>query len=211
MQNLLGGQNASNESLIKNHKLTGYPQNNVDVYFQLLNKLVTHNKELIDSIIQNSGGKIIFPMETAYLEDYLNGYNFTYTPFNSFLAEIKGKEGFFEVNGTNINIFYNNNCDIKRQRFSKIHEVWHICQLFDLSFLNLIDSLLIDTDFPAELIVKLIEKSADKATAIYLMPNDYFIQKYRETKNVQELSDYFQVSVPSVMYRLKECGLILSY
>ena len=214
MPNFLEKQGASKESLINYHNLAGYSQEHVNTYFRLLNESVTHNKDLIDSVIQNSGGKITFPMETIYLENYLDGYNFNYVPFNNILAKMMNTEGYFEIdkiNRQNITIFYNTNCQSKKQRFTKIHEIMHFCQYLDLEFLAVVDDLFDNQNFPAELIYKLVDKSADKATAIYLMPNDYFIKKYQETQNVQELSDYFQVSVPSIMYRLKECGLIASY
>jgi len=206
------GPNATSESLAKHNNLTGYSRGTVNLYFQLLNRATERNSELIDSIIQDSGGKVTMPMETVYLENYLSGYKFEYIAFNNVQCGIPRKEGLYRIDRRTIRIFYNTNkCSVKRQRYSKIHELWHICQLFDLEFRDAIDYLMEKTNFPPELIGELIEKSADKATAIYLMPNDYFISKYNETQNIRELSDYFQVSVPSIMYRMKECGLITRY
>jgi hypothetical protein len=206
------GPSATSESLAKHHNLAGYSRGNVNLFFKLLNRATERTSELTDSIIRDSGGKITMPMETIYLENYLSGYNFEYIPFNNVSCGIPQKEGLYRINKQTIRIFYNtNNCNIKRQRYSKVHELWHVCQLFDLEFREAIDYLMEKTNFPPELIVELIEKSANKATAIYLMPNDYFIRKYNETQNIRELSDYFQVSIPSIMYRMKECGLIPSY
>jgi hypothetical protein len=204
------GVKAGNESLAKYNNLTGYSQDVINAYFRLLNRTTDRNGELIDDMIYNSGRGIAMPMDTACLERYLSGYRFEYIPFNNVVCHMPNIEGFFEIDkedGRTIRIYYNTNCNAKRQRYSRTHELWHVCQMLDMKFLDMIDNLL-RSDFPPALIHKLMEKSADKATAIYLMPNHYFVRKFGETQNLQELSDYFQVSVPSIMYRMKECGLI---
>jgi Zn-dependent peptidase ImmA (M78 family) len=54
----------------------------------------------------------------------------------------------------------------------------------------------------------------ERATAMYLMPNDYFLKKYQEIHaragvfndaSLRELANYFDVSFQSAKYRLDEC------
>jgi hypothetical protein len=184
----------------------GIPIDCKPLFYQLKNKLIAYNKGLIDNIIKSNGGEIITPMETDYIEKYLAGFTFEYIPFfHNF-----GADGFLDYNieAGKVSIFYNTNCPLNRRRYTKIHELFHFVQLLDMQFLDFFDNLLINSDFPNYLIVKLLEKSTDKATAMYLMPNEYFIKKYNEIKNVDELARIFGVSKQSLCYRIQECGLM---
>lgn len=180
-----------------------------NVYFRLLNTLVAYHKDLIDKIIMDYGGKISFPIETDIIEHYLTGWKINYIPFNGLL---RGVEGYWELDPKEkgvINIYYNFMASSARQRFTKIHEIFHFCQWLDMSLHKFFDELLSNTTLPIIVIQRLLEKSADKATAMYLMPATYFIKKYEELKNISELSDYFQASKQATTYRLKECGCLL--
>lgn len=179
-------------------------------YFYLLNQLVAYYKNLIDHIIYESGGKIQLPMDATMLENYLTGYNLNYVGFSGkeHGLNIEGFWGFDSLQENGINIFYNIDSNKKRQRFTKIHETFHFCQCLDTYFRSLFDYLKTESTLPEDVIHKLMEKATDKATAMYLMPNDYFIKKYQEIKDIDELSELFQVSAQSIYYRLKECNLI---
>jgi hypothetical protein len=187
----------------------GVPADCRGSFNRLLNKFVLYYKELIDDLIQNSGGTITFPMDTDLIENYLTGFEIDYIPFDN--SEIQGKiEGFWEQDEENpfkVRIFYNISCCPERQRFTKIHELIHFCQSLDNKFQHIFDVLIINDLLPFEVIKILLDRATDKATAIYLMPNEYFVKKYYEIKSVQGLSDYFKVSAPSIIYRIKECGL----
>jgi len=102
-------------------------------------------------------------------------------------------------------IFYNTDKPVNRQHFTKPHELVHFSQSIDIFVLDFFDELYLDPEFPNALIPKLLEKATDKATAMYIMPNDYFVKKFKETRDIQIVSNYFQVSVQTAVYRLKEC------
>lgn len=186
----------------------GIPLEYRGVFYPLLNELITHYKKLIKDIIDSSVNELSLPMETNLFQNYLSGWTLNYISFD---GTLEGKSGYWERDDENddmVNIYYNINETKKRQRFTKIHETIHFCQWLDQSFLDFFDNIIISELLPPELIIKLLEKATNKATAIYLMPNQYFRQKWQETKSVKELSEYFQVSEGSVAYRLKECEII---
>lgn len=177
-------------------------------YFQRLNYLVSYHKDLLSAVIP-SDKSLQFPLNTDFLQKYLSGFRINYTPFdNSFNPKL---EGYYEKDPSNENVFnvyYNANSSYKKQRYTQTHETIHICQSLDPFFQTYFDELIVSQTLPNKLIIKLLEKATDKATAMYLMPQDYFHNKYRESSNVNELADYFQTSIQSVAYRLKELGLI---
>jgi len=198
--------------LAKN-ELDCYSKNHKDVYFWLLNnRLVPKGEQFILDVIRCSRG-IIFPMDTKYIENYLEGYKFQYIPFNYPHLVLDKADGFWELSKENetVKIWYNSNRPPKRQQYSKIHELIHFYQTLDPEFRRLIDFLLTETSMPKTLIEKLADKMADKMTAMYLMPKNYFIAKCRETTDVNKLSEFFQASPSSVRYRLKECGISQQY
>ena len=79
----------------------------------------------------------------------------------------------------------------------------HITQILDMFFVERIDELLNEKILPDYLVKQLLESLANHATAEYLMPREYFENKFEETQNLQELADYFGVSVESVKIRIK--------
>lgn len=190
-------------------ELQCFSKNHKDVYFWLLNtKLIPRGEELVDDIFRHSKA-VIFPVDTKYLENYLEGYKFNYIPFNNPDLVLNKLDGFWQL-GTDkqtVKVWYNTTRPSKRQQYTKIHELIHFCQELDEDIKRLTDYLLTQTSMPKKLIEMLLDKIADKITAMYLMPRNYFIAKCRETTNIQELSDFFQVSPSSVRYRVKECGL----
>lgn len=179
-------------------------------FLTLANRLVPYYKNLIDDIITEAGGKIKCPMDTEYITNYLSGYTINYESFYDSAGE-KPKDGYFEVadleNGV-FTVFYNTYYPPKRQHATKIHETFHIMQLIDLEFRKFVDNLIFETELPSDVIELLLERVSEKATFMYLMPNDYFIKKYQEVSDIKILSDYFEVSEESVFYRLKELGLV---
>jgi Zn-dependent peptidase ImmA (M78 family) len=42
------------------------------------------------------------------------------------------------------------------------------------------------------------------------MPEEQVIKTFEKNKNVLELANTFRVSMQTAMYRLKECGILLS-
>ncbi len=198
----------------------GIPADCVFAYRKLLNQIIGHNKTLIDSIIQEAGGKIFFPMDTSFLEGYFDGFTFEYRPFTVGLLTDQGQEGHWEYSPhdrSHIIIFYNSSSPEHRQRFTKIHELFHFIQTLDRQFLKFLDELIVNTTLPACVVNKLLERGTDKAAAMYLMPNRYFQEKYLEIQQesaavpkatiVEHLAQYFGVSRDSADFRLNECGI----
>ena len=186
----------------------GIPADCKGVFYYHLNELTAKYKEMIDDVISSSGSRVVFPMDTDYLTDYFTGYDVQYIGFSGG-QEI---EGYWEADSENdslVYIFYNTDSFFKRQRFTKIHETFHFAQSIDPWFMCYFDDIIENSTLPGDVIYKLMEKSADKATAMYLMPNEYFLKKYKEVGDIDELSSVVQVSKQSVRYRLKECGQII--
>ncbi len=180
------------------------------VYYTLLNNLVVYNEKLITAIIDNSGTEISFPMETDLIQDYLTGFEINYIGFNDFFGSKSGYWEFDEEEENVVNVFYNTFDTPKRQRYTKVHETLHFCQSLDDGFQYFFDELLTNSTLPAGVVIQLMEKATDKATAMYLMPNIYCKKKWREVQSIAQLSEYFQVSEQSVAYRLKECGITIN-
>mgnify|MGYP001213534392 CR=1 FL=1 len=187
----------------------GIPADCKGIYYQELNKLVAYSKRLINDIIKTAPNGISLPMDTDLIVNYLSGYTISYQGFNGFLET---RDGYWELDEETgeITIFYDIATPLKRQRFTKIHETMHFIQSLDVGFQNYFDELLCNSTLPPEVVLKLFEKSTDKATAMYLMPQDYFIKKFKEVKSISVLADEFQVSEQSASYRLKECGITIT-
>jgi len=206
MQNFSNPTEINNLYWLRQTINDGIPADCRPIFYRLKNELIAYHKGLIDHIIKNNGGEIKTPMETDYLEKYLAGFKFEFIPFfHSF-----GADGFmdFNIELGRVSIFYNTNCPPCRQRFTKIHELFHFLQLLDMQFLDFFDRIYAESDLPEFVIKQLLEKSTEKATAMYLMPNDYFRKKYNEIKNIDELTRIFGVSKKSLCIRIQECGLL---
>ena len=186
----------------------GIPLEYRPIFYPLLNKLIAYYKNLIKDVIDVSVDELSLPMETDLFQNYLSGWTLNYISFD---GDLGGKSGYWEIDNEDnniINLYYNINETKKRQRFTKIHETIHFCQWLDSEFQDFFDNIIIEEMLPPKLILKLLDKATDKATAIYLMPNQYFREKWQETKSVKKMSEDFQVSEGSVAYRLKECEII---
>jgi Zn-dependent peptidase ImmA (M78 family) len=189
-------------------KVQGIPRCYLLTYTIALNKLIRNHKELIDDVIKENGGFIKLPIDIKMLEDYLGDFEIEYMTFS---ADAKHLSGFWKIDKDKDNkflIYYNTNCSVERQKFTKIHEIFHIIQFLDLEIRNLLDYLRLSTILPNEYINKLIEKSADKGASMFLMPNQYVKDKYMEIKDIQEMASIFQVSKEAMYWRLKECKQI---
>ncbi|MFH1175711.1 MAG: ImmA/IrrE family metallo-endopeptidase [bacterium] len=213
MQNISSSIDLETNNLYESQQSTlyGIPIIYADAYFFNRKKLISQAKILVDTIFSTFGKTLQFPLNTEPIEKFLSGYEIKFTPFNNKLKENPNYEGFYYLkeDGKTLQIFYNTHCSIGRQRFTKMHELFHFCQSRDEFFLDIIDDLIENDTLPIDLIVQLVEKSSDKATTFYLMPENIFIKKYYELdKSVKKLSNYFQTSQQSVIYRLKECKLI---
>ncbi len=106
------------------------------------------------------------------------------------------------------NIYINSNHSTKRQRFTFAHELWHYFLHQDIIEKN---SLLVDEDkkylfrwlyddIPEDM--KIIEEEANEFAWNLLMPEEKFIELFKETWwNTPVLSEAFDVSIPAVEYR----------
>lgn len=190
-----------------------FPKDDKGVYNQLYGKILRHYEHLIADIYQTAGCPIVFPIGTDLIEKYLTGFKLQYIPFDNIACGMRDVEGFWAPDDYEdgvVNIYYNKNSNPNRQHFTKIHETLHLCQFLDPDFRALIDDVVLDKVLPEEMVKKLIERITEKTTAMYLMPEEQTIRKYQENKNVFQLAQDFRVSVQTAMYRLKECGIIIS-
>lgn len=164
-----------------------------------------------------TGCALTLPVELTHIENYLTGFTIDYRPFYRPSASDE-PEGFHKRDAfdpAHITIHFNQNAPVARQQFTKAHELFHVLQLCDPKCLDFFDALVEDTSLPPSVIMKLIERGADKATAMYLMPTEYFYKRYwaiKETgdefgsEQLQDLANQFGVSVETAKYRLQEIG-----
>lgn len=195
----------------------GVPADCQRAYQVLFNNTTGYFKKVIDDIIQLNGGAIQLPMQPAYIERYLSGYTFEYRPFCNITEYKPGTEGFWQIDpkdSSHVIVYYNRSPSSKRERFTQVHELFHFIQSRDPYFLSFMDELILDTELPEKLIVKLLERTTDRAAAMFLMPNQYFIKKFEEIqavspvfgeKQLRELAAAFEVSVESARFRVQEC------
>jgi hypothetical protein len=178
-------------------------------FLALLNKLVPYFRGLIEDIIKESGGTLNLPIDTEPMVKYLDGYTIDYVPFYDKSGE-KPEDGHLEIVDLEAGVFavfYNTYYPPKKQHATRIHETWHIFQLIDLEFRSFIDRLVLDTELPPDVIELILERATEKATFMYLIPNDYLKVKFNETQDMKKLSDYFQASEESLYYSIREAGL----
>jgi hypothetical protein len=198
--------------------IDGVPADCVRAYRHLLNQCVAYYKKLIDGIIRSQGGSIRIPMQPELLERYLTGFSFEYHPLAMSPLDMNHPLGWWLRDGERsdlIHIFYDRGMSAVRQRYTIIHEMFHFTQTIDPVFLNFLDELIVNTTLPAPVVIKVLERTTEKATAMYLMPNDHFVKKYQEIKisgqfnpqNIaRRLATAFDVSVQTATYRLQECS-----
>lgn len=195
----------------------GIPADCVRPYQLLLNQGIGHFKTIINDVIQKNGSLIDVPMQPRYLENYLSGYTFEYRSFCNLYEVGSETEGFWMPSPTDPNhiiVYYNCYASAGRQRHSQIHELMHFVQTVDPPFLDFMDELILNTTLPEYVVVKLLHRMTDKATVMYLMPNDYFRKKYQEIHQadgvfgdaqLRKLAQVFDVSMQSAQYRIQEC------
>ena len=178
-------------------------------FLRLLNLFVPYYKDLIATIIKEAGGVVKFPVDTDMMVRYLEGYTIHYLPFYDNQGE-KPEDGHLDVidlEAGTFAVYYNTYYPPKRQRATRIHETWHIFQLMDGEFCEFVDSLVYNTELPPDVVHLLLERAAEKATFMYLIPNEYLKEKFKEIQDIKKLSDYFQASIESLSYSIQECGL----
>lgn len=203
---------------LRKHALNnGIPADCVRPYRLLFNQGIGHFKGIIDSIIKSGGGSISIPLQPKHIEQYLTGYTFEYRSFCNLYEIGSQTEGFWRIeenNPTHVIIFYNRCTTARRQRYSQIHELFHFIQTVDPKFLDFLDELIFNSTLPEYVVVKLLERLTERSTAMFLMPNDFFLKKYEEIKTqspifgdaqVRQLAAIFDVSVQTATYRLEEC------
>lgn len=195
----------------------GIPADCVRPYRLLFNQGIGHFKGIIDSIIKSGGGSISIPLQPKHIEQYLTGYTFEYRTYCTLSTDGNQPEGFWQRDRTDRNhiiIFYNRCTSSRRQRFTQVHELMHFLQSVDPPFLDFIDELIFNSTLPENVVIKLVERLTEKSTAMFLMPNDFFLKKYEEIKTqspifgdaqVRQLAAIFDVSVQTATYRLEEC------
>lgn len=195
----------------------GIPADCVRPYRILFNQGVGHFKTIINDVIEKNGSLIEMPMQESYLENYLSGYTFEYKTFCNLYEVGRQTEGFWRFSDTDPNhiiIHYNRCATSGRQRHSKIHEMMHFVQTVDPAFLYFMDELILNSTLPEFVVVKLLHRLTDRATSMYLMPNDYFRKKYQEIEQtdgvfgdaqLRKLANAFDVSMQSAKYRIQEC------
>jgi hypothetical protein len=193
------------------------PADCLAAYRRLFNQGVGHFKRIIDSIIASADGAVSVPMQPSHIERYMTGWTFEYRPFSDPKSRSGSLEGFWKFDDERPNhvlIFYNQDAPPQRQRYSQVHELFHFIQAVDLPFLDLLDTLILDTTLPEKVIHKLLERLTERSTAMYLMPNKYFLKKYQEilaespafgNEGMHKLAEAFGVSVQAATYRLQEC------
>lgn len=188
-----------------------FPKTDEATYWKYYFRLELYYQELIDDVYQQAS-KVEFPITTTPLEEYLSGYNLHYHPFDNKEWNKPELEGFWDSSKESpfdFHVLYNNNVSVKRQRFTQVHETMHILQHLDHEFCQFIDEFLIYETLPFDMVVKLVERVADMATSMYLVPKEELVVQYRRCNDPKALSEYFQVSYKSIVYRLKNTGILV--
>lgn len=187
-------------------------------YYCQLNRLIDYFKNAMREIIDYNGGNITLPIGTEMMTNCF-GKEFDFNFLGIRENNLYAGDLIFDKETKQVFVLYSENGNKKQQRYTIAHELWHFYQRFDWQFIELFDDILLNSPLPDYLKKQLLEKATDKATAMYLMPNDFFIRKFQEITNerngivsmskaVEELSNEFQTSKQSVIYKLKECGII---
>lgn len=197
-------------------------------YRVLLDQITHHLQKLIDDIFQKYPYEISFPIDTKPMEHFLLGFEIEYCPLEEILDstliphfcnpfDSEGinpsphyLEGFwFADEGTRkVYVFIKTSSGANRQMFTKIHELFHFCQSLDIAFIKFLEQIITESTLPPDLVRKLVERSANKATAMYLIPEEHLRKKYQETQNTRELAKFYGVSQKTLEIRLEECGIM---
>lgn len=189
-----------------------FPKTDKATYWKYYFRLEAYFQELIDDVYQQASD-VSFPITTGPIEEYLSGYNIHYHPFDNQSCGRPELEGFWdssEESPFDFHVLYNtSNVSVKRQRFTMVHETMHIVQHLDREFCQFIDDFLIYETLPFDMVTKLVERATDKATSMYLVPKEELVLQYRQCGDPNALAEYFQVSYQSIVYRLKNTGILV--
>lgn len=189
-----------------------YPKTDEGIYWQYYFRLETYFQELVDDIYLQAS-EVVYPITTKPIEEYLSGYVFHFHAFDKTIMGKGGIEGFWDCDSSrpfDIHVLYNTNgASKKRQRFTQVHECLHVLQFFDQEFRAFLDDFITYETLPYEMVSKLAERVADRAAAMYLVPKEELLTQYARLNNVHALSEYFQVSCQSIVYRLKNSGVLV--
>ena len=170
MPNLYGDKPLTLDKALLTKNTKEIPYYCKNTFYRNLNDLIDYSKDLIGEIIKKSGG-VREPMDTDYFESYLTGYKLDYIPFNKSFD--KNLDGFWMPDpndNSKINIYYNSNCSVKKQRYTKVHETIHFCQSIDKVFISKFDQISNEGILTTKIIYILLERATDKATAMFLKP-----------------------------------------
>lgn len=183
-------------------------------FYGFLNRLQDYYKGLTREMLAHNKSNPVYPVPLRFIEEYLVGFRFVYIGFDNIKEGIPHIEGFWrfinEKEGI-VGIAYNTNVCPERQKFTIIHELFHFCQYIDPKIQDFLDKIIANSILPNEITSKLLDKSADKATSMYLMPEEEVIIKNRELNDKKSLAKFFGVSLGCLLYRLKECKQIAFY
>lgn len=187
----------------KKNSLFKTPDRPSDYYYFFLLYFVKYYKKMATKILSCAKGELKFPIGFGYLETYLTGYKFKYIGFPENNPDLNGINGFYQVDGDTVYIFYNQTLSQEHIRFTIAHELFHVCQLIDPFFNLMIDGFMINCKPHFDIVYTLVEKVTDFAAAVYLAPPEHFYKKFQEIKNIYEVSNYFKIPIEITVY-LKE-------
>jgi hypothetical protein len=199
------------EKTIRNNEI---PQIYRAKFYGFLNRLVDYYWGLIKEILLKNNPNPVYPVPLRFIEEYLVGFKFVYIGFDNIKEGIPQIEGFWRFIDKEkgiVGIAYNTNVCPERQKFTIIHELFHFCQYIDPKVQDFLDKIIANSILPNEITAKLLDKSADKATSMYLMPEEEVIIKNQEFNDRKNLAKFFGVSLDCLLYRLKECKQIAFY
>lgn len=146
-------------------------------------------------------------MQPESIEKYLSGFTFEYRPFCNLYEYTRQTEGFWRIDPerpAHVIIFYNRCTSPERQRLTKVHELFHFLQTVDQAFLDFLDELILNSSLPEHVVIKILERSTDKATVMFLMPNHFFIKKYEEIEIYSEGFGELRQKPSYLSYPLKQ-------
>ena len=196
-------------------------------YHVLLNRLTNYFQKLIDDIFRQYPHQITFPMDTKPMEHFLLGFEIEYCPLEELInspliphfcnpfdpegndpsPHYLGGFWFADEDTRKVYVFIQTSSGTNRQMFTKIHELFHFCQSLDIAFIKFLEQIITESTLPPDLVRRLIERSANKATAMYLIPEVHLKQKYQETQDIDYLAKFYGVCRKTMEIRLEECQL----
>lgn len=157
------------------------------LYMEMIKKWKHHFRDVVHKIHKNYG-KIEPPIDFKPIDDYLSGFKMSYIAFDPEKVGI-GIDGFYEIRGDEIKIYYAIDLGEQRARFTIAHELTHVLQRFDLEFMADMESI-----EDEDLRQVIIERVAEITASYYLAPENILRRCYRVTEDMCELAMHFNVS-----------------